>query len=435
MSDDTMRFIDPTRGSDGFSQQEQNILETVNQKVAAGQGVQQIIDYLFDATLGIFPCDRISITFLEDENRSVVSYYTRAIYEDIQLKKGYSEALRGKSLEQVLQRGVPRVIGDLSRYLETHPHSNSTRLLVREGVASSMTCPLIIEGRPVGFLFRSSRQPNAYDEHQVRLHLAMAERLTQAVDKAYRIEQLIATNHAYTEMLGFVSHELKNPVAAIIMQARLILDGYVGEVPEQQRQYLQQMVAKGEYLLDLVRDYLDLARMEGRDIQFSPRTVDFAADVLGVTISIVQTQAQAKQMRISVQCEPTPIEVDPELMRIAMVNLIGNAVKYGKPGSEIKVTCGQVGERFSVSVWNAGPGFPHEQRDQLFRKFSRLQSPALLKEKGTGVGLYTVWRIVQLHGGRIYADSAEGQWAEFRFEIPQKENVETSKRRNVETAE
>ncbi len=74
---------------------------------------------------------------------------------------------------------------------------------------------------------------------------------------------------------------------------------------------------------------------------------------------------------------------------------------------------------FLVGVRNEGPGWPPEERTKLFRKFSRLQTPELQAKKGTGVGLYTSWRIIHLHGGRIDAHSAHGHWAEFNFEIPQ----------------
>ena len=79
----------------------------------------------------------------------------------------------------------------------------------------------------------------------------------------------------------------------------------------------------------------------------------------------------------------------------------------------------QVPAAFTVSVWNEGPGFPPESRGELFRKFSRLQTPETRDRTGTGVGLYTAWRIVHLHGGRMEAASQEGAWAEFSLEIPQ----------------
>jgi signal transduction histidine kinase len=69
-------------------------------------------------------------------------------------------------------------------------------------------------------------------------------------------------------------------------------------------------------------------------------------------------------------------------------------------------------------VRNLGPGFSAQQRNKLFRRFSRLDDPALKTRRGTGVGLYSAWRIIQLHKGRISADSKRGEWAEFSFEIP-----------------
>ena len=114
-----------------------------------------------------------------------------------------------------------------------------------------------------------------------------------------------------------------------------------------------------------------------------------------------------------------PVQCDPELLRIVLVNLLGNAVKYGEAGGALRVTLERGPDQLLVRVWNAGPGFREEERPRLFRKFSRLQAPELQGRKGTGVGLYTAWRIVHLHGGRLDAQSQPGQWAEFSVELPQ----------------
>ena len=102
-----------------------------------------------------------------------------------------------------------------------------------------------------------------------------------------------------------------------------------------------------------------------------------------------------------------------------MVNLLGNAVKYGQEGGLIRLRYDHLPYSFVVSVWNEGPGFAAEERSRLFRKFSRLQAPELKARKGTGVGLYTAWRIAHIHGGRMDATSKHGSWAEFRLEVPQ----------------
>jgi signal transduction histidine kinase len=106
-------------------------------------------------------------------------------------------------------------------------------------------------------------------------------------------------------------------------------------------------------------------------------------------------------------------------MLIVMINLIGNAYKYGNNDGSVEVHVQHRSSRLEVMVHNTGPGFPADQRTKLFRRFSRLDTPELRKRKGTGIGLYSCWRIITLHHGHIQARSSLGEWAEFSFSIPQ----------------
>jgi hypothetical protein len=402
----TLRYLDlpgSVRDFVEFSAEESRVLATVNQKVAANTSLADVMDFVFNATREICPCDRIGVAFLEDEDR-LVSDYVRASYEPVLLSTGYAEVLQGSSLRHVISTGQPRVIDDLESYLAEHPSSASTALLVREGVRSSMTCPLSVDGRPVGVMFRSSHRPRAYDDHQVRLHLAIAERLAQSVEKAWRIERLTAANHAYTEMLGFVSHELKNPLASMVMDARILTGGYLGSMDPRHVEVVERMARKSGYLLGLLREYLDLARIESGELAVS---IGPDVDLIGDVIEPADLPAGS-----------FPVRCDPDLLKIVLVNLLGNAAKYGNPDGEIRVSARRDPGSFSVSVWNEGPGFPESEKHRLFRRFSRLQTPELRDRKGSGVGLYTCWRIVELHGGRIRAASEPGRWAEFTFTIP-----------------
>ena len=110
---------------------------------------------------------------------------------------------------------------------------------------SSLTCPLIVEGRVVGFIFRSSRTPYTYGPQHIELQMAITERLSQAVEKAWRIEQLEEANYAYTQMLGFVSHELQSPVASMVTDAQILAQGYLGDLTPEQRAKVQSMERKG----------------------------------------------------------------------------------------------------------------------------------------------------------------------------------------------
>jgi signal transduction histidine kinase len=414
-----LRYLKPPSVED-LPPAQREALDRVNDRINAARDLEETMAFLFEATRSVSPCDRIGLAFLEEDDRRVVAHHAVASYEPLLLTKGYAEDLQRSSLERVIHEGRPRVINDLEQYLEEHPQSRSTKLLLREGVRSSMTCPMFVDDRIVGLLFRSSRQKHAYDERHVGLHLAMAGRISQAVEKAWRIEQLEAANAAYTEMLGFVSHELKSPLSSIIMDAGVLRDGYLGDLESKQVEKLARMVAKAEYLLNLVRDYLDLARIESGRLELNAvPDVRFAVDVVRAAVDIVRPQLEEKKMRLEEDLDDSvTCACDPDLMRVAAVNLVGNAVKYGFDGGEILLRVAAEGDRLYFSVRNEGPGFPPGMRSKLFRKFSRLDTPELKKRKGTGVGLYTTWRIIELHGGRTQARSEEGRWAEFSIELP-----------------
>ncbi len=428
----TLRYLDPFRGRASrrrISESERATLRMINQKVAAQQSLNDLADFLFEGTRSLIPCDRIGLAFVDESGRRLFSHYARAEYQPLLLTKGYAGDLRGGSLEHVIRSGEPRIIDDLEAYAAERPSSHASRLLVREGVRSSLTCPLVVEGRVVGFLFRDSCRPRAFDSHHVQLEMAISERLSQAVEKAWRIEQLTNANHAYLEMLAFVSHEIKNPIASLVTDTRLLADGYLGPLEPQQVDKLERVITKGKYLLGLVQDYLDLARIDGGGLELSLCSgVDVIEEIVVPSIDLVRAQIDEARMRLQLDLPSGAVaaDCDPTLLRIVLVNLLGNAVKYGRRGGEIRLRVVREPERLEVSVWNEGEGFRSEERGRLFQRFSRLRSSGGANKRGTGVGLYTSWRIMQLHNGRIRARSEPGQWAEFDFELTQP--LETSAR-------
>jgi signal transduction histidine kinase len=254
------------------------------------------------------------------------------------------------------------------------------------------------------------------------LHLAIADHLGLAVEKAYRMDQLAAARNAYLEILGFVSHELRGPLTAMLLTADTLTRGLLGDLKPEQRSQVQRIGTNARYMATMIQQYLDLARLDADHAQFWPeRGVDFAKMVLEPAIDMVRPQLEVKRMRITVRSPdlwPT-IECDSELLKVVLVNLLGNAVKYGYPEGRIEVRWGRTGEGFECAVRNEGPGFPIGQQPRLFRKFSRLRAPELLRQRGSGLGLYNVWRVVRMHGGRVSAQSGPGRWAEFAFFIPQ----------------
>jgi len=400
------------------------MLETIRHRVAVAESLGEIMDFVFDSIHRVHDCNRMSLLFIEDGGSRAFSHWTRATYEPLILPADYKEDLAGSALEESLNTGRPCIIHDMVQYAEAHASNRSAHLLVREQIRASVIMPLIVGGKAAAFLISCSRQGNAYDEHHVLLHQAVAVSISQAVEKAYRIEQLTQANKYYAEILGFVSHELQSPIAAMVTDAKLLVDGYLGELNEKQRRKLESSIGKGQYLLTLVRDYLNLSRLEDTSLKANIRPdINLRAQVIEPIIDLVWTELTAKRMsleRYYADNLPT-VECDAGIMRIALGNLLINAVKYGREGGRIRLHAGADDALVHLTVWNEGPGFACSDRTKLFRKFVRLGDPKLKKEKGTGLGLYSTWRIMQLHRGRVTARSEQGAWAEFSLSFPMRQ--------------
>jgi len=402
--------------------QGRDALRSIRRKVILGDSLEDILDFLFTETSSIMPCDRLGLAFLEEGGRRVTAHYVRADYEPLHLDRGYSLDLEATSLKRVLDSGVPRVIGDLKLYEFAHPQSESTKLLLREGVRASLTIPLVIRGNPLGFLFRSSRFPDVYKEREVQIQQNLVTELGPLVEKAHRIEQLEAANRAYMEILGFVSHELKSPLAGLISEGKLLTGSYLGDMDPRQKGMVEQMTAKAEYLLNLTREYLDLARIEGGTLHPNlEEEADLLVDLVNPALELCRPMIRERSMALAVDIPRKSARIlgDSDLLKIVLVNLLGNAAKFGKQGARISFAVRAEEDRLTASVWNEGPGFREAEKARLFRRFSRLKTPEHKGIRGSGVGLYTSWWIVKLHGGRIWAESEYGNWARFSFEIPQ----------------
>lgn len=400
----------------------ERVLGRIHRRVLGGASLEEIIDSLFKEIRSVVPCDRIDIAFMEEGGTRLLLHHTRAKYAPLLLMPGFASDIVGSAVHAVFLRGKNRIIRDFAQYMKKYPESESAKLLLKEGIHSSMACPFYADRRPIGLIFCRAKKPGAYTTAEVRILGLIAESIGYALEKAYHIDRLTDALHGYLEMLSFVSHEMKSPLSSIITLGNTLLSGYFGPVNAHCLDKVERMVRKAEYLFAISEKYLNLSRFETGNFNAYPRSVEFVDEVLGPAVEIVHPQIEAHTVDFMLDCPSvlSGITCDPELMRIVIVNLLNNAVKYGNPGGMVTVTAAKTShKRLRVTVWNEGPGFSDSEKIRLFKKFSRLDSPHLKDRKGSGIGLYLSWHIIQLHGGKIWAESEPGSWARFSFEIPQ----------------
>jgi two-component system NtrC family sensor kinase len=232
-------------------------------------------------------------------------------------------------------------------------------------------------------------------------------------------EELRTTNRNYMEMLGFVSHELKNPLSSAMLSLHTVRDGYLGELSEAQARSLASVAQSLEYFQDMIKNYLDLSRVEKGELEAHRQELALHSQVVEPVLESLEQGIEDRRMHL-VNDIPNDFQVyaDSNLLRIVYDNLLSNAIKYGAQGGKIRLDARRDEDEVTLKVFNEGKGIPPAEMPKLFEKFSRLESPEYARKRGTGLGLYICREIVEEHGGRIWADSEEGEWVRFSFTLP-----------------
>ena len=407
-------------------------LERITANINAGLLLDEILDNVFRDFRGIIPFDRIGFSLIDEFGDTVSARYARSEAPTMHLKDGYSAPLAGSSLESILQTRRPRIINDLEDYLQRKPSSESTRLIVEEGMRSSLTCPLIANGSPVGFMFFSSLKRDAYAQVHVELFLRIAEQLSVIVDKG-RLVSALATQKAAVEQqnadlkrlsalkskfLGMAAHDLRSPIGSIQMFAALLRDAGYPLSEAQRDSILDEIVKRSQQMLKLINDLLDLTTIEAGELRLERQQMDLGP-FLEETTRWHAVVAGAKDIEVTLHdVVEGSVRADPIRLRQALDNLISNAVKYSPAGSTVSVGAERSTDAWRLSVQDQGPGIREDERDRLFQEFARLSAKPTGGEKSTGLGLAITRRVVEAHGGSIGVESTPGQGATFFFTLP-----------------
>jgi len=231
-----------------------------------------------------------------------------------------------------------------------------------------------------------------------------------------------------TEFVSLAAHQLRTPLSAIKWTLRMLLDGDLGEITKEQREFIEKTYQSNERMINLINDLLDVTRIEEGRYLYKPVFSAFE-NVVQFVVNSYQDETKRKDITLEFKKPRTKlprITIDVEKIRLAIQNLLDNAVRYTPSGGKITISLESLneGKEIQLSIKDTGVGIPQDQQERVFTKFFRAANVMRMETEGSGLGLFITKNIIEAHGGKIWFESKEGEGTTFFLSIPVKKEFE-----------
>lgn len=290
---------------------------------------------------------------------------------------------------------------------------------VAEGMVAQITVPILREGRIIGIIVLESARPGLFNPDELDFVVRLADHAAIAMENARLFAAVEAANRAKTEFISFVSHELKQPMTSIKGYTDLLVKGLAGELNDMQRSFLEVVRSNVNRMDTMVQELLDISRIESGRLRLEIGPVALR-EVIEEAVRVIRQEIEARRQTLEVKIvEPLPpVVADRNRVLQILTNLLSNAYKYTPEEGQIRVVAWQENGSVYCSVSDTGIGITPEEQERLFTKFFRSQNPVVRNVPGTGLGLAITKSLVELQGGRIWAESEPGKGSTFTFTLP-----------------
>ncbi len=275
---------------------------------------------------------------------------------------------------------------------------------------------ITILGNQIGQALENARLFEKTWQAQQELEKKVEERtreLTATLEELKRISQ------RKTDFISSVSHELRTPLTSIKGYAAILLEEKLGQLPAAVKERLERVNHHSNELVNMVNDLLDIARIESGKAIMKIEEQNFQ-DIIATVSDLILIQCKNKNIELAcdIQKDIPPIFADRNQIERALINLLGNAVKFTPADGRITIKAYRKEEALQVDVSDTGIGIPVDALQLIFDEFYRVDNPINQQAKGTGLGLTLVKHIIEAHKGKIWAESKIGKGSTFSFTLP-----------------
>ncbi len=312
----------------------------------------------------------------------------------------------------------------------SHVLGGETRILTRaEFRAAGLTClesrpgecalatPLRVSDEPLGVLLALGDRSTFHDD-SISVASLFGAQVSAAVSNARNFDQIRALDRSKSEFLSIASHEMRTPLTVMKSSLDILMNTPQFTYTTDQMQMMAFCQESVERLIGLVRDILDVSRIEAGvlSIQFLPTSLN---DLIEKCLHWMPQIPGGRGIELEAKLPSIPAMVLADANRITQVldNLLSNAIKFSKPGGKVSIDVREHAAEYEVTVSDQGKGIATEDLERIFGKFYQVEESETREQGGTGLGLAICKGIIEAHRGRIWAESELGRGSKFHFTL------------------
>ena len=388
--------------------QELSIFQRIDQQLNKSLDLNEVLSSALGWAMRLTKADSGSIGLIE-ENEDEEQFLNLLVNSSSQEKDLRQIPLTHPILAQV-------IAGKQSIFTQ-----NATQAQSIDGspATTQLTVPIMRDEVVTGLITLESQTPDAITDEDKEFVKRLADRAAVAIENASLYEKIAAAHQSKSEFISIVTHELRLPMTSIKGYTDLVLSGMVGELNEQQKQFMDVIKRNLGRMSVLISDLSDINRMESGRMAFEFAPFDIR-DVVEDVVESLQERIASREQTLAVEIgdEITAVYADSRRVNQILTNLLSNANKYTLDGGRVQIQVVQENNYAQVSVIDSGIGISEENQANLFTQFFRAEDEAVREQAGWGLGLCIVKKMVEAQGGEIWFKSTLGEGSTFAFTVP-----------------